>query len=444
MRVKAHERREMNRRLKDRVPAALMAGLRQLPTMILVVSAAIEISPEALARVQSGEVTTHFVVEGTKTAPAPDLVTKTYTKEELSKTLPPNPGPPGLDARIASEVKELFTRVTARQHEGIPGDTLNSLKTAQPDDDTMRTQLAALKDAPKAPKTNVRGLWGYLGLEIQKSGTVQAKARFQIVRDLAKKFDLNLDFGKFTKVFKKDEPVAPQSGTVRYGLVLEDIKYQGDAPKRVSVNDNQDEMQFAGHADVQWTIGPLTEEQGRRLFAIREGEEARAADPTLVERVEANIPHPRGEFVTRVTPEGFDNLSTVDKTEPIWRVEINQVDGMYKHIARFDQHGKAINGEHAFQVPVAGTMQYGRRFNDKWELIETSALNILFDKSLPSVSVHHLHLAQRISADISHTFEGGHAVTLTGRSEATGKTEFIEGGDEKRPEHYEISYNKSF
>ena len=48
--------------------------------------------------------------------------------------------------------------------------------------------------------------------------------------------------------------------------MVKDIVPNGDVPRMASINDTGDELQYAGHADVKWTIEPISEDHGRHVF----------------------------------------------------------------------------------------------------------------------------------------------------------------------------------
>ena len=96
MRFSAEDRRQLARRIKNRLPAALTSiRLRRIPQLMLVISATVFLTPEAKAKIEANEVTPVF--------------TKIYSKEELQKKLPPNPVS-NLGDRILAEVEPALLR----------------------------------------------------------------------------------------------------------------------------------------------------------------------------------------------------------------------------------------------------------------------------------------------------------------------------------------------
>jgi hypothetical protein len=106
---------------------------------------------------------------------------------------------------------------------------------------------------------------------------------------------------------------------------------------------------------------------------------------------------------------------------------------------RTKMDGDRLSLEHAFKVPLAGTVALGRRFTDSWEVIETSAYNILYDKRLPLLSVHHMNIEQRYKADLAKSY-GNHTVGVEARGEAKGELE----DETTRPEAFSLTYTNKF
>lgn len=398
----------MDRRLKDRLPPVLTAPFRRLPQLALIVTATIFLSPAAMAQIASSKV-------------AP--VWTTYSKDELKKTMPANPVTT-LEGRVLSEVNELFKRMTAAQT-----DPLKALAVTQPDKTTTLVQMAALKDPPVRAATNVDGIRGLLAGEMQKAGSAQGKRHFNYVDKFNSGLGFNLDIASVFGGGKKEGQKA--EGTVRYGLVLEEINPDPNAPQRAAVGDMQSEMAFAGHADVKWSIGPIDEAHGRKLFNVAD------VDAKSEQGMMKYLPKPG--FNGKVTPENFENLAKVNKDNmPAWRLDLSQEQGYYTLIYRTKPSGERLSEEHQFMAPI-GDMKVGRRFNDKFEVIQTSAYNILIDKRLPLISIHQMHIEERYTADCTYVIDG-HSIGVTARAEAKGKVT----DEATRPEGYTLNYGKSF
>lgn len=418
MRFSAEDRRLLARRFKNRLPAIFgRARLRRLPQLMLIISATVFLTPEAKAKIEANEATPVF--------------TKTYSKDELQKTMPANPVT-NLGDRIIAEVGEIFRTVTAAQGGTNQRNQIEGLKTKQADKATWGMAAARMKDAPTTPKASIDNFRSYLAGETKKATSKRASTRFPIVEKLKSGFSMNL-----SSYFSKAQE--PASGNVRYGLVLADIKPATDAYDRASMADSGDEMQFAGHADVQWTIGALDEEQGRRLFAFDEASSKTSDSDSLWSRVRV----PKFKFNSKFKPESVDTFALLSSdTMPVWRFDLAQEDGLFNLVYRTKANGQRVSQEETVTLPLVGNTSIGRRFSDKWEAIQTSAYNILFDKRMPLVSVHYMHIEERFKGDISKQLDPHTRIAVGGKGRATGAV--LENGEGDRPEQYSLEYVKAF
>src|SRR5690606_31869305 len=138
------------------------------------------------------------------------------------------------------------------------------------------------------------------------------------------------------------------------------------------------ELDYAGHADVTWTIGPLEDQEGERLFNIRPPKETKGDSLWHSLRI------PEAAFTGKMTPVNFDNLAAIKSEDnlPGWRIEIRQIEDYYILTHITDSKGKKQSEEHTFKVPIVGTLEVGRRFDEEFQVIQTSAYNILIDKRM--------------------------------------------------------------
>jgi hypothetical protein len=435
MRFSAKDRRIMERRLKDRIPAACRAGVRRAPRYALMVAATIVLSPEAWAKVRAREAEAVFTVTGEKKAERNEY-TKVYTKEELSKTLPKNPLTT-LDERILTEVTQLFRRITANQKKKDQRETLEKLRSTEPDPETYKMHLAALKEPPKGRDTNPQSVAMYMTGELSNAVSDQVKSEIDLFQELNSGLDFDMDLAKLFS--SSDGGAKPRSGKVRYGLVLKEIVPDKKAPKRAATSAMGHDLEYAGHADVEWTIGPVAEPAGEKLFNLRNYAAVKPEAPKK-ESLWSRIKLPKPGFKGRATPQNLGNIAKVDGDNlPQWKIEIDQVEGLYQLDYYTKPDGEKITAEHTVKVPVAGTVELGRRFNDNFEVVQTSAYNILYDKRLPLVSIHYMNIEERYSGSVGKKFDG-HAVSVAVRGKAKG----VVADEATRPETYSLKYTTRF
>jgi hypothetical protein len=81
---------------------------------------------------------------------------------------------------------------------------------------------------------------------------------------------------------------------------------------------------------------------------------------------------------------------------------LTQVDGLYSLIYQTNTKFEVQKLEHEVRAPLYGSLALGRRFNDKWEVTQTSAYNILVAAKAPAVSIHYLNLEKRYKGEAAY------------------------------------------
>jgi len=428
MRISPKERQEMDRRNRERLPAAYKTLFQGLPAFVLIVSATISFTPEALAKMKDSESSPIIMI---KQESEPNIMVKTYTKEELSKKMPANPIT-NLNQRLVAELNGLINGVRRNFGGGDQAAQLEALRTLTPTEDDVNFHHALLKDAPQTRKANHLAIRQFMGSEAQKVASSTVKSRLPLIDAFGSGFNFNLDFDTF---FGESKQKNPNSGNVRYSLILKDIQPIKGHDRAAISSDLSEDLQYAGHADVEWTIGPLMEEHNRKILAEPPMDLQKKETRTFL-----GVRIPKFSFKGSVKPENFDNLSKVNKEAmPSWLLSLSQTEGFYNMTHRAEFDGKKVSTEHLFRTPVAGTVEVGRRFSDNWDVLQTSAYNILYDKRMPLVSVHYLNIEQRYSADLGTTV-GNTNVSISARDKAKG----VVASEADRPESYSINVTKSF
>jgi hypothetical protein len=392
-----------------------------LPKLGLVVCATVVIDPSALALVASGDAAPVL---------AP-MVEKTWNKDELSKKLPANPMR-GLDARLADEVTAILQRMAANQRGDDERRQQRKIVTEQPSKEDYLMHLDALKTAPAARRANGDAIREYFGGQSQKAGSDHIKERVELIKKLQSGLNFDLNLGTMLDDTPKEKV---KSGSVRYGLVLKDIKADPKAPQRAAVSDSSDDLQYAGHADVQWTIGPLSEAQGRSVYSPSPTPSASESKGLF-----GWLRIPKPSFKGRAKPE-IGNLAGVSGDSlPNWTLEFYQEEGYYTLTYKSKSTGERLGQEHQVKVPLYGDLAVGRRFNDKWDAIETAAYNVLIDKNLPIVSLHHMHIEERYRVNAAHRI-GPHRIGVEHQSVAMNEDVVKE---KDRRESYAMKYERDF
>ena len=420
MRIGWKERRILQRRLKNRLPPTFPL---QLPCIGIAITASVVIDPRALALIAEGRATPEL---------APVIVEKNWEKGELGQSIPGNPIL-GIDERVADELTAILLRMAKNQATEKSRQTQQGLVTVQPSKNDYMFRLASLKDAPQTRTAEGPAILGYMGGEGQKAGSDHIKENVQLINQVQKGLSFNLDF---SSIFQRKSKNARPSGQLRYGLVLKDIKPDPRAPKRAAIGDMSDDLIYAGHAKVEWTIGPLDEERGRVIYKGAMNLDSSDSNPKA--SIWYYIPKP--SFRVHFKPE-LGNLTGLNgQNLPKWTIELHQDEGYYTLVYQTKTTGERIAQEHRFKIPIYRQMNIGRRFNDKWQVIETNASNILIDKQLPIVSVHQMHLEQRYKVEAAQNI-GRHRLGFAHQSEAMNPQIVIEN---QRPESYSLKYETEF
>ena len=465
MRISAKDRRSLVRRLKNRLPPALQAAITfapRIPQFILFVTATVVLTPQAMARIKANEATPVFTpslpfpeesptetpeaISMSLSAPSvtPEVDenrVKTYKKEELSLKLPPNPVAKFGD-RLIAEMTSVIQTITSQQSATAERGAVNKLRSTEPDGKTWRLNQAFLGEAPKQRKTDINAVRLYLSGEAQQAGSSKAKSFIPGLDKFAAGASFDADFkSMFAGLTSGTDSPVGSSGSVRYGLVLQDIVPSREASDRVAIANAADELQYAGHADVQWTIGPVSEDGSRKIFAFPDQASAAPEPKKDDESFWSRIRLPKMAWTGKATPDAIQNLSKLKKDAlPNWKVQTGQSEGYLTLNYTMSTSGKKLAQQEEIKIPVAGTLAVGRRFDDRWNAVQSSAYNILVDQRLPLVSVHYMHLEERVMGDVGLPISKTETVSAAGKGRAKG----VVAKEADRPEAYSLNYTKTF
>ncbi len=403
MRLDANERRWLSRRLGARLSPYLRSKMKRIP-MALIVTVSFWFSSDALADIISKP--DNIIM--TNTAPALDMddekSEKTYTKEELAEK--PPEAIPGLQDEMRRQVGNVLKVMTSHQNAANPA-LLNLYNSNPlPSQTVANLRKGLLLDETHDQNNLADGIQNHLQNDAGKAFTTHITNNLHTWKELQKGFNFNLDF---TKIFSgsgsnNSQPVKT-AGKMRYGLIVKDIIPDDDAPLQAATSSMtpEDVMRYAGAADVIWTIGPITEDGSERIGSV--------SMPTLEQlhqrptSTEANwsdrIPKPvfSGKIQPAFATPPVDAAATGGTpAKPGVALTLSQVQGYYE-ISKTTTNG-LNNGslEQQFNVPVAGTMKIGRRYNDKMKVIRTQASAVLVDQRLPTVNITYHNMEDRYEA----------------------------------------------
>jgi hypothetical protein len=449
MRFTLDERKSMRRRLKNRLPAIVNAGLKQVPKFALIVAATFSVSPEIYAQIENGESEAYLVMSNNQ-----DDDFTSYSDEDLAKSMPENPSIT-LNQRILSEMNALLNQIGKNQGKGDSKKSRSSVMSSEVSKKSYMEHLSAWKEAPASKEADGGKISEFFNVEAQRAGSDMAKTRISFLQSIKSGFKFDFDLGKLFGG-GSSQVESPAKGSVRYGLILKDIT-PVSASDRAAISSDYDELAYAGHADVEWTIGPISEDEGRKLFNFSDvhstkkgnGKNRSSGSRTASNKSEGNsesfenVNIPSGKFNFGAKPDDVGNLGRTGSLDvfPNVKWQMTQEDGLYQLEYRTKSDGTKIDAHHNFKLPIAGTMKLGRRFDDNWHILSTSAYDILVDKRAPLLSVHYMHMDQRLKGEIKHKLDNNASVSLTGVGKATGMGK---KAGKKADESYKAGYTIKF
>lgn len=402
MLLRGRDRRAFDRRVKSRIPPVLWRFWEgrwgKAPLLVCVLVASVWIVPEAMAQVQGTDTEIVF--------------TKTLTTADLNEKMPVNPVET-LGDKIESRVRGLVGSITKNQNARNQG-LLRLVQEGAPMDPRRAALLSAAGIPTETPATVDRtlALQQAVRAEAGKALAEEVQKSTPFLRELREGMTFKFDLRRF---FSGSSGAPVREGRIRYGLMVKDIVPAGDGAKLASAGrHNQmtdtgvdegmhEQMRYAGHADVVWTIGPMTEEGSRKLFSEAMVEPPPAKEPSLLA---GRLPSP--SFSTKFEPGNLSSYltSNTDPHSKGARMVIAQDQDFYQYVYQSDVKGRKLSEDHAVKVPVAGAMTVGRRYNDQFEAYETSLCNILVDKRAPSLNVHYLDLQKKYKGDMRVAYNG--------------------------------------
>lgn len=401
MRITPLERRALIRRLKNRLPLALRPTALG-PRLAVVIVTNLWLAPEALAQFRANPAN-FTLVEQSRTGPEGDDRVKTYTKDELSQKSPANPTP-DIGQVVQSQVSSLLQSMGQHQSMGKIMEVYNGAAAKNKSDFAL--YAAAMRDDRLSPQTEGDKLRGNLSTVAQNTATDRAMKSNELLSKIKTGFNFSLDIAN---IFSKKSK--PQQGTVKYGLILQGISPDPNAPDRAAVGESvEEQMAYAGRAEVLWTIGPINEQSTKPFSdAVSASALQQTPKPSIWSRFKA----PSGKFNAKVDPVAVDSLKNGPPAGiPGMAVTMTQEQGLYQIMYQTKANFEKDKVEHQVKAPISGELALGRRYNDNFEVIQTSAFNVLVDKRAPAVNIHYLNLEDRYTADLKasknrHEFGAG-------------------------------------
>jgi len=356
---------------------------------------------------------------------------KSYDKSELRLSCPTNPNRDLGDLAAAGAV-HMLNHLGKSLEEPERRQRVLDLSSKVPAKGTYGAYSLSGSGPSQQKGPDIYGMRSLAGLDMQRVIKTEAKNSPQFIA-LIKMAKVDIKPGS---LFAPTPAPAASSDNLRYGLAVSSITIAPYTPSFAAQSDSMEELRYAGHAKVEWSIEPLTETNRRLIF--QDGSADTAPAPTAKWHF-LKLPSPN--FSTSATAEGGSDVTRIDaRALPTLRFELSQEDGYYKLTYRTSGQGNRIGAEHTLKAPIAGTIMVGRRFDAQYRLLETAAYELLYVPDLPSLNVHQMHIEQRYTADLSTRMGVSHAIGITARGEARGQV----AQDSERPRAYGLKYSHSF
>ena len=418
------------RRSRQITPAVSLTSqprlLRSLVRILFALATLVWGSSSALARVDTRAGEPRFRrLEGQVHAGS---FVKKYSRAEL---LRPDlaPAPLQVQHKLWGEVADLLNRV----RQGLGGaqqrQSLESLKTQQPDSKRWRESQTMMSGQLETVPTNPQAVGSFFANESQRVATDSVRERVPAISQLSS-FNFNFDLGGGAQYPEHNS--TPAQSRVRYGLIVKDIQPDMGGVKRASTTTTPEEIAHAGRARVQWGIGPLQEFEDRPIMTEHSNE-------NKTRRSFGGILIPSAKFKGSARAESFNLGGSGQGQLPPWRFDLIQEDRLYNLTYRTQKNPQVGNMEHALNVPLIGSLSVGQRYSERFSQVETSASGLLIDKRLPQVVLHYLHLEERYKAEVQTTIKGNR-VGASARSKVRGVTD----RPDEATEAYSLTFSKDF
>lgn len=427
MRIRPEERRKITRRLRNRLAPAIWSSISKIP-IVVVFTVSLWVSQEAFAQVIQNDSKLSISQPVTQTEEAADsFVYQKYTK--------PNPEPvKGFEQHLAEKMVSMINDINVKSRPG-----LKKISDANKMDD----KEYQLKNAFFTPvNEDSSAAFNSLKTELTKSTTKVFSENLVNNAEFIQAFKKGLNF-KFDlkKLFDSTPKAKPKAKSVKYGLVLKEIIPE-DNPKnyKAAIGSNESDIKQAGEADVVWTIGPLQEDENKKIFNTTYD-----VDSTPVELNVNKNQFSLWEKIKQIKPSFNGGVRPTEVKGdsiglPGFLFTLTQEQGLYQLDMQTSSTFSKQGVTHQFSVPIVGTLSLGRRYNDKMEVISTSANNILINPHAPQLSVHYLEMEKRYLAESSYQAQSYTVGVSASRKDGSAPDKGAK--KEKNKDQYQVKFSK--
>ena len=376
------------------------------------------------------------LVTSVPNAASAESFTKTWSKEDLAKTAEPVPVT-DLSDILRDQIIGVASRVTANQNANTP--KLLEFRNRSTDDPAPAYGLNVALLSPEVVdgRVDTDAMRTFLRSQTERAIAEEVKPRSAVYRMIRDGLAFNLRIGD---LFTSESKSTQSAAELRYGLILKNITPVTTGSSQAAINDSyNEELRYAGKAEVAWTIGPVTEEQNRSIFR-----DVNLAGTAPTGSIWSRFPVPKPNFTGQIAPSSGDQSLPSVSSKGLgsgFKITLTQESGLYQMVLNTDNKFKKQNSSHEFRLPIVGKMSVGRKLDDKFDPVQTSAYNVLVAPQAPIVNLHYMHAEDRYRGELG--LERGHRRVT---AEALMRPGFRpgKGGLGKKGEEYKLNFSTSF
>lgn len=325
---------------------------------------------------------------------------------KLQELLPP-PGittskPESAADWSARQGNKIMTRVTKAQ--SGPNVALRAFHDRQGlvSEKDQNLRLAALKDIKQPEFQEKRELSRYLLNQLGKAIGAHAQESSEFLRKLGQ--GLSFDLGGSAASAQK---TSNANNSLRYGLVLREVRPTGNGVHvaTMTMDDSYLDRALASKkkAQVDWTIGPLSETSNTNLFPDLDN------DAVAIAPVRAQgIFNMRPDF--KLTGKVLPNFTPDTGGTPGVRLRLEQPQGLYRMETPAGASGSMTNMVHEFRLPVYGKLVLTRQMDSRMEATKSSVLNVFgFSEILGQqpLNLYYTHADSSLKAETGFALRKG-------------------------------------
>lgn len=375
----------MTERFKNRKSLALKAAIG----LVAGVSFLFLFTPQSYGQIRNHVDVFFILAEQGPSVDDGNVFTRTYTKEELSQKAPENPTS-DFSVAVQTQVTSLLQSMTQQQNNGKLMEIYNGAAAKNKSDFAL--YAAAMRDDRIDAGRDGDQLRKYVAGQLQTTASDRALKSNDFLAKVKTGFNFNLDLGD---IFSKK--AKPQPANVRYGLIIEEIKPDKNAPASAAIGDSvEDQMAYAGRAEVLWTIGPIGEETSKP-FSNAAVAESPAEEASYFSRIKA----PSGKFNAKLDPASTDTVPSGGSAGvPPVKLTMAQEQGFYELTYQTKNNFEKDKIEHQLKMPIVGELALARRYNETYSVVQTSAYNVLVDRRAPTLNLHYINADSHYAAEL--------------------------------------------